>query len=137
MRLKIDVRGHEAARQHIEGYGGRARNLRPGFELVAHQLMAAEAALFATEGRGQWRRLDPDTLRQRGDHRILRLTGTLERSLTRRGARGQDLHISSDTLRFGTKLPYARFQKPRKLIDLTPADRRSMVNTLRRYLLGP
>lgn len=98
------------------------------------------------EGRGaRWRKLSKQTLRldreQGRDPRPLVLTGALMRSLTQRGARGQFLEISSNQLRFGTRIYYARFHKEgrgvpkRAPAGLTRVQRVELVERFRRLLI--
>jgi len=129
-----------------------AGNIQPALNQVAGYLMQKTAAQFDSQGRrggGSWRKLSPKWLKFKAAHgfdtRILRMEGTLQRSVTRRKSKGQILVITPNSITFGTKLPHAavhQFGYPpgrmpkRQFLVATPGDRDAMRNILRGHIMA-
>jgi hypothetical protein len=95
--------------------------LRGAMYEIAGEMMLAEGVMFRSQGRrfgGSWRHLKEDTIRKKGNARILFTTGSkpkydyidnnaLYRSLTYPNAPYQILNIRGYDLEFGTNRPYS------------------------------
>jgi len=145
--FSITETGDEAAAKVVAGLATRGEDPRPAFKQVLVELAGVESPWFSSSGRDTWASLSDYTRQAKAaagypDKPLIR-TGALERSLTvKRGSSG----VRSATkrqMKFGTKVPYARFHKygkriPRRdpLIPLDTRTRRRMVTDVRDYLLG-
>ena len=90
-------------------------------ERIAADMMRATESLIHSHGRrggGSWARLKPDTVRKKGDTRILYTSGarpgytqfgdnTLVRSVTEPNAPYQILNVRNSFIEFGTDRPWA------------------------------
>jgi hypothetical protein len=144
VQVDVLVRGDREAVEVVSRLARRLDDGRPALLGLVDRILYFQRERF--EGRGaRWRKLSPQTLRldreQGRDPRPLVLTGALMRSLTQRGAPGQFLEISSDELRFGTRIWYAKFHKAgqgvpkRAPAGLTRVQRVELVERFRRHLL--
>lgn len=125
--IELSERGSREAAENLRGIGRRAMNARPVWDKLARWIMSYDAGRFRAQ---PWKPLDADTVRQKGNKRILRLTGTLERALTIWHAPGQTLDIEDDAMRFGLDprgvAYYGAFHQlgkgvpVRKVLDLPP-----------------
>lgn len=141
MRVDVEVRGDREASELVSRLARRMEDGRPALRGLVDLILEAEQERFA--GRGQrWKRLAASTLRRKkGRGRPLVLTGELMRSLTVRGAPEQLVTITPRSLRFGTRVYYARFHQkgrgvPRRtVVGVTRVQKQSLVAELRRVLL--
>lgn len=100
MRLAITLDGEQVIQARYEGVEWRALNLQGGWQAVFRMLEGVEEDFF-------------DAIAPR-----LYDTGRLKRSLTRPGGDAiREAHRGD--VRFGTRVPYAKFQTPRP-IRVTP-----------------
>jgi phage gpG-like protein len=144
MRVDVTVRGDRPTVALLDRLGRRMADGTPALRGLVDLLLEAQAERFA--GRGQrWRRLARSTLRIHREHgrgpQPLVLTGELMRSLTIRGYRGQVVQLTPVSLRFGTRVWYAKFHQrgagvpKRAVVGLTRLQKRSVVEELRRLLV--
>lgn len=141
MQVDVEVRGAREASELVARLARRMEDGRPALLGLVDLLLESEQERFA--GRGQrWRALARSTIRRKhGRGRPLVLTGELMRSLTMRHAPGQSLTVTPTSIRFGTRVWYARFHQQgrgvpkRTIVGLTRVQKRSLVAELRRVLL--
>ena len=150
--FNIRIFGDDVFNEKLDVMGARVTNPRPAIRVVANYLMAQTEKRFEEQGPG-WAPLSRDwELRKAAaglDPRILRQKKagpTLFRSVTRYRAPGQVLHITTDSLEFGTDLPYAATQQfgnpthnipQRKYLKITVADRLVIQNIFADYFMAP
>jgi hypothetical protein len=131
--------------------------LRPAMYEIAGEMMLAEGVMFRSQGRrfgGSWKHLKPDTVRQKGNTRILFSKGsnptygslgnqnTLYRSLTYPNAPYQILHVLGYDMEFGTERPYAHVHQhgggnyvpARPFLRFGIGDRRKWNRIIRRHI---
>lgn len=134
----------EIKKQLVEA-AQRAVDPRPVLRDVADDVRSAERAYL---GRVRWAPVSPEYAARKAragrGSRVDVYSGELFDSLTQAGHRYHHERVSADGLEVGSKDPVARMfdkgtgaQKKRKLIRLTPRDRREMLLTIRDYLLDP
>lgn len=115
MRLSVELDGEQVVQARYEGIEWRALNLQGGWQAVFRMLEDVEEDFF-------------DSIAPR-----LYDTGRLKRSLTRPGGDAiREAHRGD--VRFGTRVPYAKFQSPRP-IRITPYVANAAVGELMRYLI--
>lgn len=150
MRLELDVFGDTQLSRDLLRFGERAADASPAFRQIADDLRDIERRQFASEGgfaSAGWDPLAPSTIARKAllglDPRILRATGALEASLTNRGDDAHVEMIGTQELIFGTDVDYAKFHQKgtsrmprRRPIELRETDRRDIVRTLQRHLVG-
>lgn len=141
VRLDIGIAGDQQFVRRMQLRHERVAHAYPLFSAVADFLLRVDRAQFdldgAYGGKG-WDPLKPATIARKArrgeDLRIMRATGMLERSLTKRGAPEQLLRIGDQEMTFGTHVPYAKYHQsllprtsdlPRRpLLQLTTLDRK-------------
>jgi len=147
--LGIDIQAHgdEAATRLVYGLAKRGEDPRPVFRQIINELRTSEPQWFASHGQGAWAPLAERTIeekRKRGQPSDpLIATHALIESLTVKRGRGARRTAAKRSMRFGTKLWYARFHKigsgvPVRdpLIPVDARTRRRMVRDVRDYMLG-
>jgi phage gpG-like protein len=157
MLIELELAGDVQLRRELLRFRGAVADASPAFEQIArgssglkgvYSLRGIERRQFQSQGAfasAGWAPLAPSTVRakaRRGlDPRILHATGRLAASLS--GGAGRVEIVSSSQLIFGTSVPYARFHQSgtarmprRRPIELREQDRRAIVRTLQRYLVG-
>lgn len=150
LQLLVESKGDEAATQLLRGLGKSAADPRPAFKQIADELAIAEGEWFASRGEGSWPDLAETTIAYKAQHGLppdpLVATGALKRSLIVRSGSGGRRTITQKQLRYGTRVPYARFharartgysRMPRRypMISLGISERRRMVKDVRDYLM--
>lgn len=155
MRIELDIHGDVQVRRELLRFGERATDARPAFRSIATLLRRSEQRQFATSGgyaSGGWAPLAMSTvlekqrLRARGESRytraILRETGALMESLTRKVDPGHIEHVEPHQLVFGTQVSYAKYHQlgtrsmpRRRPVEVRAQDRVEMVKRLQRFLV--
>lgn len=126
-----------------------AENTKEPLIKISVQMMEAEDALFASQGRrggGSWKHIKPETAERKGSSVILIDTGTLRDSLTKPNAPFQILRIGNTELEFGTSAPAAAALHEgssdgslpaRPLLRFTGGDVDSWIRIIEDHLLAP
>lgn len=156
MLIELEIFGDVQLRRELLRFKDATADASPAFEQIlmgtgrgSFSLRKIEGKQFATQGKfasGGWTKLAPSTVAQKArrglDPRILHATGRLSASLTGPGP-GHIEIVTPQSMIFGTEVPYARFHQSgthrmprRRPIELREQDRRGMVRTLQRHLLG-
>lgn len=151
VRFVFEVDGDKLIDRELLRLGNRAIDARPAFVAIADLMISETGEQFASEGRhasGGWKPLKEATLdrkRRKGLRlEILQETGALLSSLTQLGDGNMVLQIQSDSLTYGSKLPYAgAHQNPRpgsplprrRPLEFTEATKRRMVKIIQRYVV--
>jgi hypothetical protein len=135
----IEARGAERTAKHLSDMGRRARNVKPAGYKARTIFHKAEEARFSTTGGGTWKALASSTQERKAreglDPRTNRATNALHRSLTSATAGDQVDERQAEWFRFGTTVPYApHVDRARKLIDLTPTQRRAIDKAIEDYV---
>jgi len=142
--MTIEQKGVPQATKHLHELGERGSDIRRVSEKLRTVYRESNKRRFA--GRlGRWAPLDEDTVarkhRQGLSSRTMVATGALEKSLTAPRAKNQIDERGKEFMRFGTTLFYARMsdkgtktQPKRKLVQLTPKDRKKIVGYIERYI---
>lgn len=116
MRIQISLDGDQLVKAHYEGIAWRVLNLHGGWQAVFRMLEAEETDFF-------------EAIAPR-----LYKTGRLRRSLTRPGGEAiREAHRG--TVRFGTRVPYAKFQRPRPL-RINSVIANMAAGEMARYIMG-
>jgi phage gpG-like protein len=141
VQIDVEVRAKEPGAL-LHKLSGRLE--RPQLVGLIDTLVQAQQDRFAGRAGARWRKLAASTVREHARHgrgpQPLVLTGRLMRSLTQRGAPGQQITIRPGELRFGTRVWYARFHQkgqgvPRRtVVGATRVLRARLVDELRRLL---
>lgn len=145
----------------LERGAGRAstQQIHYAFAKIVREMDRAEGALFRSQGRrggGSWRRLKAETIRKKGNSRILFTKGSkqgyksgddlLYESLTQYFAKYKVLEFEGYNLVYGTDRPGARVHQhgnpeqnipARPIIKFTAADEREWRRILLQHLLDP
>lgn len=146
--ITLRANGSQQLKRTLVRWTEAITDLRPAYEEIADRFASMELLLFATEGASggaPWAPLSPGyrTWKERNypGRPILVRTGDLRRDLTRRPF-GIEV-ITTDTLRVGAKVPYARYHQtgtprmPRRPpVNLTEAQRQELVKIVQAYILG-
>lgn len=136
MWLEIEARGTDRVGTRFAQLERALRNPRPALEQAADYLRQREQRRFLTQGDGSWQPLADQTVKRKGNARILIDSGKAMRSLTVKGAPGSVARITGATLRFGTSVYYMRFQANRRpLFDITATDRRQIAGRVAHVLM--
>ena len=161
MRIDIDERGARAAARLINNGARRASDARPVFRTrVYDHLLAAEEAVFSATGPATWEPLKAKTReakkrpgrypthggRARGGQPIMRASGRLHRTLTKKRQRGQKRVIGRREMTFGLKhngpAYYGRFhqtgagaQEVRPIIGAGPVTRHRIKRSIQRWIV--
>ncbi|GAB3867376.1 hypothetical protein GCM10028801_41220 [Nocardioides maradonensis] len=88
MKFTVEVFG-DRAMQMFRDIADRAEG-RPALDMLGEVLVAYEHVIFDSSNRGRWRRLSPDTVREKHSSRVLIDSGLLMKSLTGRPRVGED-----------------------------------------------
>ncbi len=149
MRLDIEVFGDRQISRGFTAVAARLKDARASWHRIVDQLVEAERRQFDSEGgyaSGGWTPLAPSTRAAKQalglDNGILNRTGRLRESLAVRGGRDQTLELHPSWMVFGSTVPYGRFHQAgsgvpqRKPFELTDGDKREMVRTLQKQVLG-
>ena len=145
----IQIDGDVQLARRLSRVSAGVRDFRPAWEQIVSQVERIEEEQFSSQGAhgsGGWQPLSPAyaawKARNFGGGGILVRTGRLRSSLTRRNP-DSIREVRPLELRFGTRVPYAAFHQrgtralpERKPIELSEGDRREIVRTLQRYLVG-
>jgi phage gpG-like protein len=138
----------------------QARSFKKPLEIIRTDMFRIEEALFRSQGKrggGSWKRLKPDTIRKKGNSKIIYTEGsnsfysaygnnTLVKSLTQKDAPFHSSHIGNHVLSFGTDRPWAeshQYGAPgasiprRELIRFTPRDQERWIGWLNEYVMQP
>lgn len=140
--ITCESKGVAQAVTDLDKLGKRASDVRRVSEKVRSVYRKSNEQRFA--GEAGWRPLADSTVERKVqggfDPRPERRTGALYRALTSPRASGQvDVRDPSE-LRFGTTLPYARYQQgtghqpKRDLIDLRPSERKEIDRLIAAYI---
>lgn len=148
LRMDLEAFGDVEISRQFVATGAMLRDPRPAFHEIADNLIEAERKQFASEGQyasGGWSPLAPSTRAQKQalglDNGILDRTGALRRSLSERGAPGQTLRITRDSLTFGSTIAYGLYHQQgagvpmRKPFELTEADRKMPFRVMQRRIM--
>lgn len=143
MEFFLEAMGTKQVATRFNRMGAASVNAEPAFRTIAEMLFKITQTTFESQGRrggGSWRRDSPAWLARkiRGglDPRIGYATHALVKSVTEPGAPGQVLRIRRQSLRFGSRLPYAQTQqRHRPFIKLTVYDRSNMRAIIREHLI--
>ena len=96
--------------RHMEESGRKAVEAKPVFELIFHDMMRVEEAVWSSGGRrggGSWKPLADSTVLKKGFDTILVDTGELQSSLTEDEAPSQIKEVTHDSAELGTTRPWA------------------------------
>lgn len=117
---------------------------------ISNDLFAIERSQFVSNGRrggGSWAPLKPDTIKRKGNARILVEDRGLVDSVTHRDAEFQILEVQNTELIFGTSRPWAwTHQGPsraredlpvRQFIKILPTDVNRWAGMIARHLVRP
>lgn len=118
----------------LDDITGRLDDDRAMLGLVAEQLNEHEAAVFATQGRGQWAPLDPATVLLKGSSRVLVDTGDLLDAMTSARVNGEDVELDTRAVPYVKYLRGGARGAPRR--DPAPAPQPSQVEGWAEDLLG-
>jgi hypothetical protein len=143
-RLDLTVEGDLDFLALVEGVRHRTLDARPAFERMANDFYGIEREQFASQGARSGAAWPADTNRWTArkvkmgrSARTLVFTGTLEASLTRRGARWAKRQVSFDELVIGTSDPVAHLHAGRRtLVDMQQADRARWRDFMRDHLFA-
>lgn len=132
----------------------QAVDTRVVMDKIYLDMLRVEAAVFSSQGRrggGSWASLKPDTVRRKGTTEIL-MGGhgdeygpdALLRSVTEPNAPFQILHITKNSVTFGTDRPYAETQQygsgrspARPFLRFTASDRSRWMGMIAEHLMKP
>ena len=146
--FEIEVLGDVQVNRTFMRMNESAHNLQPLWHRLLHELRMIETVQFLTEGQhgsGGWPALKESTVKakkRKGQMPwIERATEELFKSLTE-DAPGSIAEVTSDWLRYGTDVPYAKFQQTgtvhmprRRLVQLTGEERVELTKLVQRYLV--
>ncbi len=149
MLVELDVFGDTQLKRRLLRFADGATDASPAFQTIADDLRDLERRQFASQGSSAsagWAPLAPSTVTRKArlglDPRILHATGRLRASLEGHGAGHLEI-VQPHQLVFGTTVPYARHHQHgteimprRRPIELREQDRRQVVRTLQRHLMG-
>jgi phage gpG-like protein len=155
MRLTIDLAGDVQVSRELLRFAGRMEDATPAFRQIASELRGDERRQFDELGgfaSGGWRPLAPSTVASKlrstdptvsgNAERPLHATERLMRSLTDEHDQDHIEQVEPDQLTFGTSVPYASFHQlgegvpQRRPLEVREQDRRGMVRTLQRFMVG-
>ena len=120
--IKMEVKGEKPIQRFIKNVGIEGSKLREPLRLFGNYMLTTFGMRFkAEQGRQTWQGLKDTTIKARAkkwgyyrqasaqgaEHLILQWTGTLMRSFTRKGAKGNIFRLSSTELSMGSNIPYA------------------------------
>jgi len=148
LSLKIEVLGEVQVQRTFLRMSESAHNLTPLWAHLLRRFQAIELLQFSSEGghgSGGWAELAESTVRTKESKglrpEIERATDSLMNSLTGSGS-GSITEMANEWLRYGTAIPYARFQQTgtvnmpqRRLIQLTETEKRDIARIVQRYVV--
>ena len=147
--MSLQPVGFKDLQRELVELAERAGDARPALEQVADEFRQAQRANFAVGGRPRWKPLTPEYAARKAAAGISGgigvYTGGLRDSLLREGDRYHLSQVRPDELRVGTTNPVARLfnakhkarnQPKRKVVRLTPADRRGYLDLVQQHLAG-
>lgn len=148
--LSFHVVGAEATIRRLRGTGFRWGHTKPAMEEIAREMLRIEGALFDSQGRrggGSWKRDEPQTIERKlfydRDPRIMHDRLRLRNSLTHQDNHDNILDVTNDTIRFGSRVPYAAVHQEgkggmpqRQIIKFTPRDERKFTEILMKHVMG-
>ena len=122
--IQYNFENAQAFQSSLDKALSKISDLRFPLNLIADDFYKSEKAIFQLKSPGGYKDLKPKTKIQKQKkfgfiYPILKRTGILERSITRKGAPGNITIITKTTLTVGTSVPYGIFHnsdKPRKKI---------------------
>jgi len=146
--IGLNVNGTQQLSRTLARWANAMIDLRPAFEIVATEFARMELSQFATQGaisKDPWTALSPRyAARKARTHPgapILVRSGDLRRDLTRRPFGVEE--ITSDSMRLGTTLPYARYHQtgtprmPRRPpVNLTEYQRQKLVKIVQDHIVA-
>lgn len=151
LTISISSYGEKIVERQLLRFTENLENPRPALELAADHLRQAVEEQFDTEGghaSGGWKPLSQGRVEEKArlglDPRILRATGALHESLTRKFDSRHIERLSGTSLTFGSTVFYGIFHQssaPRTVIPfrppiaLTEQDKREMVKSMQRALI--
>jgi phage gpG-like protein len=155
VRIELEIHGDVQVRRELLRFAGRQEDASPAFRAVATLLRHSEERQFKTAGKhasGGWAKLKQATIeakqraRERGEVKytraILRATGALMESFTRKSGGEHTEIVQPHQLIFGSQVPYARFHQrgtsdmpQRRPLEVRGQDRTEMVKRVQRYLV--
>lgn len=110
--FRFEAFGEPLVARTLDRFAGRAEDMSPALSDVADVLRKSTRRRFDAQGSGSWPPLAPATVAAKAraglDPRVLHATGTLRRSLTRKGDPNQELIVAPRFLVYGSKIEYAR-----------------------------
>jgi len=142
LAVEVVETGAEKAALHLRAVGARGADVMPLIPAIREIVVASEERIFASHGPG-WPALADSTLANRAslgqgsDPEVA--TGALRQGLT------SGLEVKAATpqaVKFGTSVPYARFQEgtkhqpKRQLMNLTIVERRAVSKLISAYVRG-
>lgn len=125
-------------------WAARASNAAPAYAAMHEYVLEVEQELFESEGasgaHGAWN--DRKETRKPDDgHPLLQASGRLMESLTDKGHPEHQFVMTHTGFVMGTSVPYAEahqtgteFMEPRRVIDLTMANRQTLVEILHLFI---
>lgn len=147
MRFALDTLGVRQIDRELVGISGRITDMGPAMREVLDLIRKVEKQQFDSQGKygsGGWKPLAPSTVAYKKaynlDPRILRATGDLFSSMTKRGDSTQIAVPKQDGLVFGTTLEYAQYHQQgrgvpkRPVVELKEDDRREAIKIIQRYI---
>lgn len=137
MKLEVTERGADEAENSLIQIGRRAVNVRPAMERAMTHLAHGEKTVLAkARATFDTHKATVERKRRAGAPNIpLYLTGKLQESLTDpNDAMGIRQFIGGDTIRFGTRVHYAKFIDA-DLVDVDRGTQRSIAASTLRYIL--
>jgi phage gpG-like protein len=150
--VSVQVFGEDVVRRRFLRFADQAEDASAAFSAIVGILERATAANFATRGvsgGSRWRDLKPATrARKRREHldpRILQATHRLHDSLVDSSHPEHVEHITADSLRWGSTVPYGVYHqstRPRRVIPYRPpvrlseVDKRQVVRELQASITG-
>lgn len=153
MKFSFEVDGDLQVARKLVRFSDAARDARPVFHTIAEDIFGYNRRQFDSQGKygsGGWKALKPETVMRKAnhkpplDHRILRATGRLNRSLTVRGGGDQNLIIDANMFVLGSNLPYSQAHQHgnpannlpmRKPVELTEQNRRDIIKRIQDWIV--
>jgi phage gpG-like protein len=143
--IEVKPVGIKELKANLEAAAARGKDPRPAFRELADDIRDAERQYL---GRVRWKPLSPEYAARKArmgkGTKIGSFSGVLLDSLVDPSNRFHVEKITDDSLTVATKNPVAKLfskgtkrQPPRRLVRLSPKNRRQMLTTLTDYLLEP
>jgi phage gpG-like protein len=141
--VSIEAPDAEALAQRLQRFAASVSDARPAFEAMLPYLNRGEEQAWSTSGAALGTHWPPAADPERKvDPRMLVATGALRASLA--GQTGESERVATSTeLRFGTRVPYARFHEDgtsrmpaRPFLGVPDSMSRELVAIMDRYTVG-